>query len=263
MTLTVAVERLATALGAEARRAATATIELPVACAEWIGSGLEHPLRLAGPDTATTPAPAAWIVGPDDPPPDDGTAPILSTTRPASDLRYRAGHFLDSYLPRLYNATLIAIGDRGILIQGPPGCGKSQTAVALVDRGHRMVSDDAVTLQRGPQGGIKGEAPSATAGFAFLRGLGAITIDHHYPGRRLAAHRIDLTVTISPTSDADPLTGGWFQDGIMGRPFAGLQLRANDSLALRIELAAGELSRNGAGADSIQRIQEQQKGRWA
>ena len=41
----------------------------------------------------------------------------------------------------------VAIDGRGVLIEGPPGCGKSSLVLALVDRGARLVGDDGVTLE--------------------------------------------------------------------------------------------------------------------
>jgi serine kinase of HPr protein (carbohydrate metabolism regulator) len=258
MTLSVRVDHLAAALGAEPRVAANATVELPVECPEWLGSGPAHPLRFATPEAPTEPPPSAWILAPTDPVAPDATTPILATNRPTADLRYRAGHFLDGYLPRLINATLVAVGSTGVLLRGPAGCGKSLAAVALVDRGHRMVSDDAVRLYAGTHGTIEGHAPEATGGFACLRGLGPIKLDDHYRGHRLTAHPIHLVVTLSDDADSDPLEGGWTRHGLMGRQLTALRLRASHSPALLVELAARMLARNDQS--SIERIEEQQQG---
>ncbi len=46
-----------------------------------------------------------------------------------------------------YQATCVAIGGRAVLIEGPPGSGKSSLALALIDRGAALVGDDAVLLE--------------------------------------------------------------------------------------------------------------------
>lgn len=46
-----------------------------------------------------------------------------------------------------WQATCVAIGGRGLLIEGPPGCGKSSLALALIDRGAVLVGDDSLMLE--------------------------------------------------------------------------------------------------------------------
>ena len=74
---------------------------------------------------------------------------------------------------RLRQATCVAIGGRGLLIEGPPGAGKSGLALALIDRGAALVGDDGVALER------RGDAlwalpPPETAGLIEARNLGLL-----------------------------------------------------------------------------------------
>lgn len=47
----------------------------------------------------------------------------------------------------VHQATGVAFGEHGLLIEGPPGCGKSSLALALIDRGGTLIGDDAVALE--------------------------------------------------------------------------------------------------------------------
>lgn len=68
-------------------------------------------------------------------------------------------------------AGAVAIGGRALLIEGPPGSGKSSLALALVDRGAGLIGDDAVTLSE--QGGrLIASAPPNIAGLLEVRGVG-------------------------------------------------------------------------------------------
>ena len=74
---------------------------------------------------------------------------------------------------RRRQATCVAIGGRGVLIEGPPGAGKSGLALALIDRGAALVGDDGVALER------RGDAlwalpPPNTAGLIEARNLGLL-----------------------------------------------------------------------------------------
>ena len=73
----------------------------------------------------------------------------------------------------LYQATCVAIGGRGLLIEGEPGSGKSSLALALIDRGAELVGDDGVVLH--VDGGQLHAAPApATAGLLEVRNVGLV-----------------------------------------------------------------------------------------
>ncbi len=73
----------------------------------------------------------------------------------------------------LHQATCVAIGGRAVLIEGPPGSGKSSLALALIDRGGVLVGDDGVMLKT-DSGRLFAQPPPATRGLMEVRGLGLL-----------------------------------------------------------------------------------------
>lgn len=73
----------------------------------------------------------------------------------------------------LHQATCVAIAGRGLLIEGPPGSGKSSLALALLDRGARLVGDDGVMLEMREDRLWASPAPR-TAGLLEVRNVGLV-----------------------------------------------------------------------------------------
>ena len=73
------------------------------------------------------------------------------------------------------HATCVSIGDAGALLRGPPGSGKSDLALRLIDGGGRLVADDQVLLSRVADR-IVARAPTALVGMLEVRGLGIVTV---------------------------------------------------------------------------------------
>jgi serine kinase of HPr protein (carbohydrate metabolism regulator) len=74
-----------------------------------------------------------------------------------------------------HQASCVSIGGRGVLIEGPPGSGKSSLALALIDRGARLVGDDGVLLEvRGD--GLWALPPPNIAGLIEIRNVGLATL---------------------------------------------------------------------------------------
>ena len=83
---------------------------------------------------------------------------------------------LKSYLaPRITrHGVLVEVYGEGVLLLGESGVGKSETAIELVKRGHRLIADDAVELRRVSNRSILGTAPENIRHFMELRGVGII-----------------------------------------------------------------------------------------
>jgi serine kinase of HPr protein (carbohydrate metabolism regulator) len=77
--------------------------------------------------------------------------------------------------PILRQAGCVSIGGRGILIEGPPGSGKTSLALMLLDRGARLVGDDGVLLSI-RHGRLWASPPPNTAGKLEIRGVGIVDL---------------------------------------------------------------------------------------
>ena len=77
----------------------------------------------------------------------------------------------------LLHASCVQLWDAGVVLLGPPGSGKSDLAVRLIDGGARLVSDDRLAVERRGEVLI-GRPPDAIAGLIEVRGLGIMRIDH-------------------------------------------------------------------------------------
>jgi serine kinase of HPr protein (carbohydrate metabolism regulator) len=74
----------------------------------------------------------------------------------------------------LHQATCVAIGGRAILIEGPPGSGKSSLALALIDRGATLIGDDGVELEA-RAGWLWALPPPRIAGLLEIRNVGVVS----------------------------------------------------------------------------------------
>jgi HPr kinase/phosphorylase len=123
---------------------------------------------------------------------------ILRTNAVTSKLINQFISFVDLMLaPEItLNGVLIEVYGMGVLIVGKSGVGKSETALDLVIRGHRLVSDDLVNIKIVEEG-LRGEAPELTRHFMEIRGIGILDIERLY-GVSAVKHfeYIDLVVEL-------------------------------------------------------------------
>lgn len=106
---------------------------------------------------------------------------------------------LKSYLaPRITrHGVLVEVYGEGILILGDSGIGKSELAIELVKRGHRLVADDAVELRKVSSRQIMGTAPENIRHFIELRGIGIVNVARVFGvGAVKVSESLDLVVQL-------------------------------------------------------------------
>lgn len=102
--------------------------------------------------------------------------PVLRTTESTSNVVASLVAYLNVELaPRITrHGVLVEVYGEGILLVGDSGVGKSETAIELIKRGHRLIADDAVEIRRVSRKSLVGQSPENIRHFIELRGIGII-----------------------------------------------------------------------------------------
>ena len=127
--------------------------------------------------------------------------PLLVTNESTSDFEAALIAFLNLHLaPRITrHGVLVEVYGEGILLLGESGVGKSETAIELVKRGHRLIADDAVEIRRVSSKSLVGTAPENIRHFIELRGIGIINASRIFGvGAVKLTEKIDLVINMEP-----------------------------------------------------------------
>ncbi|MGE7763784.1 HPr(Ser) kinase/phosphatase [Peribacillus sp. NPDC096540] len=106
------------------------------------------------------------------------SVPVMRSNMKTTRLYSRLTNFLESRLAptTAVHGVLVDIYGLGVLITGKSGVGKSETALELVKRGHRLVADDCVEIRQEDQDTLVGNAPDLIEHLLEIRGLGIINV---------------------------------------------------------------------------------------
>ena len=124
---------------------------------------------------------------------------VMRTADSTSDFIAGIISFLNVELaPRITtHGVLVEAYGEGILILGESGVGKSETAIELVKRGHRLIADDAVEIRRVSAKTLVGSAPANIRHFVELRGIGIINVKEIFGvGSVKATEKIDMVINL-------------------------------------------------------------------
>ena len=127
--------------------------------------------------------------------------PLLRTSDSTSSFMSSLIAFLNVELaPRIIrHGVLVEVYGEGLLILGESGIGKSETAIELVKRGHRLIADDAVEIRRVSSKSLVGTSPENIRHFIELRGIGIINFRRIFGmGAVKLTEKIDLVINLEP-----------------------------------------------------------------
>lgn len=125
--------------------------------------------------------------------------PLLRTNELTSSFMASAISFLNVELAQRItrHGVLVEVYGEGVLIVGDSGVGKSETALELVKRGHRLIADDAVEIRKVSDRTLVGQAPENIRHFIELRGVGIINIARAYgSGSVKQTQGIDMVIQL-------------------------------------------------------------------
>jgi len=210
----------------------------------------------------------AFLLGNNCPPPERllvacerHNVPLLVSARPSSEVSTEATIQLEKlFAPSVFiHATLVDVRGIGVLIRGKSGVGKSECALALIERGHSLVADDLVKIDlRGDKELVGTYKASQPHGFMECRGVGVIDVRKLYGIRSvLPKKRINMVVSLADwTPDVEEERTGAARPTyeILGQrvPHFKLYVRPGRDMARLVEVAALLLALRRDGYDCFE-----------
>ena len=176
------------------------------------------------------------------------------------------------YLSRLLapvttvHGVLMDVFGAGILLTGASGVGKSETAMELIKRGHRLVADDSVLIKR-VENELVGSAPERIRYFMELRGIGIINVKNMYgSGSILNEKEVELVMELEHWQEGkayDRIGGEGGVEEILGIkvPKLTVPVSPGRNLAILIEVAARNHRLKSMGYDAAQELIQRTIGR--
>ncbi|NQT93530.1 MAG: HPr(Ser) kinase/phosphatase [Lentisphaerae bacterium] len=162
---------------------------------------------------------------------------------------------------KTFQGTMVEIQGIGVLLQGKPGMGKSETALSLISRGYALVSDDVTSMRRDSAGSIIASPVSVTRYHMEIRGLGIIHVPSLFGVASVrASKRLDLIVTLCPADEREEIeicVGGTSVDILgVGIPQVFIPVAPGRDLANVVETAALNEKLKKLGHDAEKELDE-------
>lgn len=191
--------------------------------------------------------------------------PLLRTVDTTSSMMSQLIAYLSVELaPRITrHGVLIEVYGEGVLLLGDSGVGKSETAVELIKRGHRLIADDAVEIRRVSNKSLVGSAPDNIRHFMELRGIGVINARKIFGmGAVKLTEKIDLVMQLEPWDnnkvyDRMGLDNEYVDILDVKVPVTVVPVKPGRNLAIIVEIAAMNNRQKKMGYNAAQELLSQ------
>ena len=188
--------------------------------------------------------------------------PVLTTTDNTSDLHAAIVSFLNVELAQRItrHGVLVEVYGEGILLIGDSGVGKSETAIELIKRGHRLIADDAVEIKRVSKMSLIGSSPENIRHFIELRGIGIINARRIFGiGAVKVSEKIDLVINLELWNSKKVYDRMGMDDEYMEilgieLPVVTIPVKPGRNLAVIIEVAAMNHRQKKMGYNGAQEL---------
>ncbi len=161
------------------------------------------------------------------------------------------------------HGVLMEVYGEGVLLVGDSGIGKSEAAVELVKRGHRLIADDAVEIRKISETSLVGTAPELIRNYIELRGIGIINVATLFGvGAIKLENEINLVVNVVPWNSQDVYDRLGLEDQYMDIlgvkvPMNTIPITPGRNLAIILEVAAMNNRQRKMGYNAAQEFTEQ------
>lgn len=191
--------------------------------------------------------------------------PLLRTSEPTSGIMATLISYLNTELAERItrHGVMVEVYGEGILILGDSGVGKSETAVELIKRGHRLIADDAVEIRRVSSKTLVGAAPDNIRHFIELRGIGVVNARNIFGiGAVKLTEKIDMVIQLEQWDSQKAYDRLGLEDeyiSILGIkvPATTVPVKPGRNLAIIIEIAAMNNRQKRMGYNAARELMQQ------
>ena len=161
------------------------------------------------------------------------------------------------------HGVLVEVYGEGLLLLGESGVGKSEAAIELVKRGHRLIADDAVEIHRSSEHSLEGTAPDLIRHYIELRGIGVINVAKLFGmGSIKDDCSIDMVINLEPWSDSTAYDRMGIEDHYttildVDVPSLTIPVKPGRNLAVILEVAAMNNRQKRQGYNAAQEFADQ------